>query len=151
MFEGRKLSIATKHKKEEVIAPVLENALGVKCFVPKDLDTDIFGTFSGEVERKNDPVTTARNKCLNAMKLNNCDLAIASEGSFGMHPFVFFTYADEEIVLFMDKKNDLEIVSKELSTDTNFNGQKINTEKQLMDFAERAKFPTHGLICKNSQ
>ena len=60
MFEGRKLLIATKHKKEIVIAPILEKELGVTCFVAPDLDTDELGTFTGEVERRDDPFTTAR-------------------------------------------------------------------------------------------
>ena len=63
MFKGRNLIIATKHGKEKVIAPIVEKELGVKCFVTKDLDTDILGTFTGEVERKDDPLTAARKKC----------------------------------------------------------------------------------------
>lgn len=96
MFEGRSLIIATKHRKETVIAPSLEGALGVICRVAEDFDIDILGTFTGEVERKDNPVTTARNKCLMAMEKTNCDLGVASEGSFGPHPAMFFVYADDE-------------------------------------------------------
>jgi hypothetical protein len=32
MFQNRKLLIATKHQKEKVIAPILENELGVQLF-----------------------------------------------------------------------------------------------------------------------
>jgi hypothetical protein len=151
MFNDRKLIIATKHEKEKVIAPLLEKAFGVGCTVAANFDTDMLGTFTGEVERKDDPLSTARSKCLIAMGLNNCDLAIASEGSFGPHPALFFVYADDEIVLFIDIKNDLEIVARELSTETNFNGGEIKTEKQLFDFAEKAKFPSHGLILRRSK
>ena len=96
MFSGRKLVIATKHKKEQVIAPLLENALGAKCIVPEGFDTDTFGTFSGEKERADDPVITARIKCLKAMELTGATLGVASEGSFGPHPSLFFINADEE-------------------------------------------------------
>ena len=41
MFEGRKLLIATKHVKENMIAPILENTLGVQCFTIVDFDTAI--------------------------------------------------------------------------------------------------------------
>lgn len=151
MFNNRKLVIATKHKKEVVIVPLLEKELGVQCVVAKNFDTDVLGTFTGEVERKDDPITTARNKCLMAMELNNSDLAIASEGSFGMHPSIFFAHADDEILLLIDKKNDLEIIARELSTDTNFNGEQITSEKQLVDFARKAKFPSHALIIRKAQ
>lgn len=72
--------IATKHEKDKVIAPILENLTGVKCFIVDGFDTDNLGTFSGEVERKDAPITTARNKCLMAMELVNCDLVISFEG-----------------------------------------------------------------------
>jgi hypothetical protein len=151
MFEGRRLIIATKHQKEQVIAPLLEEAFGVTCFVDETFDTDMLGTFSGEVEREQDPVSTARIKCLKAMELNNCDLGVASEGSFGAHPSLFFASADDEFLIFIDKKNDLEIIARELSTETNFNGNDIKSEKDLMDFAELAKFPSHALILKKSK
>ena len=143
--------IATKHGKEKVITPILEKELGVKCFVDSGLDTDQLGTFTGEVERKEDPVTTARNKCLMAMKLNNCDLAIASEGSFGQHPTIFFIPADDEMLIFIDKKNGLEIIAREISSQTNFNGSEIQTEENLLQFAVRSNFPSHGLILRKSK
>ena len=61
------------------------------------------------------------------MELANCDLAVASEGSFGPHPTIYFVHADDEFLLFIDKKNDLEIIVRELSTVTNFNGSEIKT------------------------
>ena len=151
MFKGRYLLIATKHEKEKVIAPILEKELGVQCFITSDFDTDELGTFTGEVERKDDPITTARNKCLMAMELANCDLAIASEGSFGMHPTIYFAPADDEFLLFIDKKNDLEIIARELSMETNFNGSEIKTEKELQEFATNANFTSHGLILRKSE
>jgi hypothetical protein len=151
MFKGRNLLIATKHEKEKVIAPILEKELGVKCFLASDLDTDKLGTFTGEVERKDDPVTTARKKCLMAMELANCDLAIASEGSFGSHPTIFFAPADDEFLLFLDKTNHLEIIARELSTETNFNGAEIKTKEELEEFTKNVKFPSHGLILKKDK
>lgn len=151
MFIGRRLLISTKHQKEIVIAPILEKELGVKCIVAIDFDTDELGTFTGEVERKDDPISTARNKCIRAMGLTGCDLAIASEGSFGPHPSLFYIPADDEILLFLDKKNDMEIVVRELSTETNFHGAYIKNENELKAFAHDVQFPSHGLICRKSK
>lgn len=151
MFNGRKLLIATKHNKEQVIAPVFESTLGVKCFVTNKFDTDTLGTFSGEIERKEDALSTLRNKCLLAMEANNCDLAIASEGSFGIHPTIFIAHADDEMMLFIDKKNELEIVVREISTKTNFNATEVKTEEELLEFSEKVQFPSHGLILKSSK
>jgi hypothetical protein len=109
------------------------------------------GTFTGEIERELDPIATARKKCLWAMELSDCDLGVASEGSFGAHPSIFFASADEEFLIFIDKKNNLEIIVRELSMETNFNGKEIETEKDLYDFAESVKFPSHGLILRKSK
>lgn len=147
MFEGRSLLIATKHKKERVIQPLIKS-LKVKCFVPQNYDTDTFGTFTGEIERKDDSITTVRRKCLAAMQLYHCDLGIASEGSFGPHPSLYFLNANEEILIFIDRKNDLEIIAREISTETNFDGAEIHTEDQLIRFANKSDFPSHALILR---
>ena len=151
IFSGRKLCIATKHGKEKVIAPILEEAFGVNCFVPDDFDTDQLGTFSGEVERVDAPIEAARKKCLLAMEQSQCDLAIASEGSFGNHPNLFFVPANEEFIVLIDKKNQLEIIARHLTTETNFNGQSVTTTSELETFAESAGFPDHALILKSSE
>jgi hypothetical protein len=104
-----------------------------------------------EVDRIDDPITTAKKKCLMAMELSNCDLAIASEGSFGQHPTLSFVPADDEFLLFIDKKNNVEIIARELSTNTNFNGAQIKTEEELKEFATHSNFPSHGLILRKSK
>jgi hypothetical protein len=148
MFEGRRLLIATKHHKEKVIAPILEAGLGVQCFVPENYDSDIFGTFSGEVERKASAIQTVKAKCLAAMAEFDCDLGIASEGSFGSHPSIFFAQADDEFLIFIDKKNNLEIIVRELSLDTNFYGANILNREMLLDFAKKVQFPSHAIILR---
>ena len=151
LFKGRKLVIATKHKKEAVIAPILEKELGVICIVPKDFDTDELGTFTGEIERKESPLATARKKCLLAMEHTNCDLGIASEGSFGPHPSIFMAHADDEILIFIDKKNDLEIIVRELSLDTNFNATTVGCFQNLVDLVKTVGFPEHAIVLKNDE
>ena len=146
MFKGRKLVIATAHGKEQAIAPVLEAHLGVHCVVPTNFNTDQFGTFSGEQARTDDPITTARNKCLAAMQLTGCDLGIASEGSFGPHPSLFFVPADEEFLLLVDRHEGIEIMVRELSTATNFGSTTVHNIDELENFARQAGFPTHALI-----
>jgi hypothetical protein len=148
VFYGRQAVIATMHGKEKVIAPVLEAGLGIKCEVPANFDTDRYGTFSGETERNGSPLNTVRQKCLDAMEKYGVNIGIASEGSFGPHPSMFFAHANEEILMFIDKRNDLEVVVKELSTDTNFNGRLIEQIDSLIEFANLVHFPSHALILK---
>jgi hypothetical protein len=151
IFKGRKLLIATMHGKERVIAPVFQRLLGAKPTCSAAFDTDKFGTFSGEIERTADALTTVRNKCLEAMEGTNCEMCIASEGSFGAHPQLLFAAANEEILMFIDKKYDLEISVREVSLETNFNSRKISSWDELLTFATAAQFPSHALILQKAQ
>ncbi len=151
MFAGRNLLIATKHKKERVIAPLVVEALGIKDVFISDFDTDSLGTFSGEISRKEDPITTVRKKCLKAMEFSNCDLAIANEGSFGQHPSFFFSAANEEFIVLIDQKNKLEIIERVISTETNFDAKTITSEEELLAFCENVQFPSHAVILRPAE
>ena len=54
--------LATMHGKERVIAPILEQGLGLRVALALGLDTDRFGTFSREVERTGSQLDAARAK-----------------------------------------------------------------------------------------
>jgi len=149
-FEGRTLVIATKHGKEKIIAPVIEKQLGVTCIVPENLDTDVLGTFTGEVERVDDPIETLRKKCLLGMASVGCDLAIANEGSFGEHPYIPFLPADEECMMLLDQRHQFEILVKEVSTNTNYFKGEFTSWHQLEGSLDTIGFPTHALIIKKS-
>jgi hypothetical protein len=150
-FQGRKAVIATKHKKEETIAPILERELGIICITSNGLDTDQLGTFSGEVERLDDPITTMRKKCEMAIEATGRHLAIANEGSFGSHPTFFFAHADEEFIMLVDKENQIEIIERELSLETNFDAREIKSLDELIEFANKIGFPSHGIILKKTK
>lgn len=151
-FTGRRLLIATQHRKEQVMAPCLTQALGVVCEVAEQLDTDQLGTFSGEKPRLDDPVSTLRKKCELALAHQpEFDLVVASEGSFGPHPSMFFVPANEEWVMLIDRAQGLEIRARQVSTDTNFSAKQVMSWSELQAFASAAQFPTHGLILRPSQ
>lgn len=139
------------HGKEAVIGPILEKSLQVNCRLVPGINTDILGTFSGEIERKQDPLDTLRLKCELGFDLTRADLVIANEGSFGQHPHLFFAKANEELVMLKDRRNQLEIVASHLTTDTNFDGREITTESEALEFAGKAHFPSHGLLLKEQE
>jgi hypothetical protein len=148
-FEGREIRIATMHGKEKVIGPALEEAFKMKYSVAA-FDTDLLGTFSGEVERLLTPLEAAREKCRLALETDYAEIAIASEGSFGTHPTLYFMPSDEEILLLVDRKNDLEIAVKHTSLQTNYGYFSTESEEPVADFLKRVKFPSHALIVKTA-
>lgn len=151
IFNNRKIIIANKHKKEQVIAPLLKKHFNMECFVPPNYNTDELGTFTGEIPRAENPVDVLRKKCLDAMNTYGYDIGIASEGSFGPHPHYYFLPGDDEMLILIDKKYDLELKVKLLSLDTNFRGKNISSYNELKSFAMDVKFPTHGLIFRDKQ
>jgi len=150
-FAGRTLAIATMHGKEAIIGPILQSGLGVDCIVPDSFNTDIYGTFSGEIERTSDPVAAARLKCMAACEMTGCDMAVASEGSFGPHPTMVFVPCDDEILVFIDLKNNLEIKVRIISTETNFNGDLFHDWDSARKFADASLFPSHSLIIRKDK
>jgi len=147
-FKGRPIVIATKHGKEQVITPYLSKAFGLDCFVTDLLDTDLLGTFSGEVMRLESPMETARKKCNLAMDLTSAELAIATEGSFGPHPSIPFIPSHEEIIVLVDRKNQWEFAVRKLATQTNYSQITLKSLDELDAFLTLAKFPSHALIVK---
>ena len=130
------------------MGPLLFFHLGLPWRVPENINTDQFGTFSGEVERVDDPVTTLRKKITAALDATGETLGLGSEGSFGPHPEFPWVPGDQEIVMWLDLKNNQEVIELVTSTDTNYHSAVVSDWPQLERFAYEAKFPSHGLIVK---
>lgn len=148
-FQGRNLVIATMHGKDRVMRSLLEQTLGVKIHVTKNLNTDLLGTFSGEIERVGSAEEAAKRKCELAMEETGFDLAVASEGSFGPHPYLFGVPVNEELVYLFDRALDVHCIGKSISNETNFSSTKVSDSNTLLDFARMVRFPTHAIILKN--
>lgn len=147
-FQNKTCLIVTKHQKELVIAPALESSLGLKCIHSDQFNTDLLGTFSGEIERIKDPISTVKDKCLLGVNYPGIDFIVASEGSFGPHPYIPFVYADEELIGFYDIQNEHFLVEKQLFLDVNFGQIHLNKIEQLETFLTQYQFPSHGVILK---
>lgn len=147
-FDRREIVIITKHQKDRVIAPLLEHSFSVKCSVNNKLDTDQFGTFSGEIERVGSPLDNARKKIEAGLENTKYTIGVSSEGSFGPHPLYYFIPGNEEIILYYDKKYDLEVQGYYLTDKTNFAFSSISGNEDLSEFILKAGFPSHGIILK---
>ena len=145
-FKNRIAVLATMHKKERVIAPLLEKELGIKLTVPQNLNTNQFGSFTREIERSGSQIEAARLKAQKALLLTGENLGIASEGSFAPHPSLPYIPCNREVIIFIDKENDLEIIGEELSLDTNHSHLKVSDIQQAINFAEKVGFPEHALV-----
>jgi hypothetical protein len=149
-YSNKELLVASMHRKEQAIGPVFSAAFGMKIKVAADLDTDTFGTFTGEIQRTLSPLDAARAKCREALRLYpQSAFVIASEGSFGPHPQIGLVPADEEILLFLDVAGNQEIWIREISTATNFSALVFSSPEELESFAASCRFPSHALILRD--
>lgn len=151
-FAGRRLGVATLHDKERVIGPALMGVLPLSGYnaIP-DVETDLFGAFSGEVERRSDPLTTCIEKAKHGAEVSGMDLVIASEGSFGPYPPAPFISCDEEILVLYDARDGTFFEHKHLSLETVFGGEQLTSISAVMAFAERMKFPEHHLVLRSKE
>jgi ribosomal protein S27AE len=145
-FRSRIGVLATMHQKEQVMAPLLEDRLGVQIVVPQAFNTDEFGTFTRDIKRSGDQLNAARLKTKKALSLTGLTLAFASEGSFGPHPSIPFLPCNLEMVLLSDRNHDLEIVGQAISTETNYASRQVTRLEEAIAFAQTIGFPDHALI-----
>ncbi|WP_338877386.1 DUF6671 family protein (plasmid) [Spirosoma sp. SC4-14] len=76
------------------------------------------------------------------------DYVLASEGSFGPHPYLPFLACDEEILYFIDRKRGFHLHLSLVSEMTNYRMGQVDSWEALLAFAEAAWFPSHGLILR---
>ncbi len=145
-FANRVGVLATMHRKEKVITPILERELGIKLQIPENFNTDRFGTFTRDLDRPGDQRSTARLKAERALELTGESLAIASEGSFGPHPSFPMIACNYELIILIDRLHKLEIFGQEISIETNYSHTTVRSVEEAQIFAQTIGFPEHGLI-----
>jgi hypothetical protein len=147
-YHNRQISLATKHAKERVIARPFRVALGLAVVAPPDLDTDTLGTFSGEVARLASAREVCERKARLGMAATGLSLGLASEGSFGPHPFVPFIPAGIELMTFVDDERGLVIAESTLAERTNYAHREARNIDEPADWLRVVGFPSHALIVR---
>jgi len=151
-YRGRMAALATQHGKERVVARPLRAALGLGVTVPANIDTDLLGTFTGDVKRTGTPREVAIRKARLGMSASGLPLGLASEGSFGPHPLIpYLSASDYELMAFVDDEIGFILVDGILTEVTNFGQRPARTVDDLTDFLLRARFPSHALIVRPNE
>lgn len=144
------ISLTTKHKKSSALALPLRAGVGL-LVEEVEVDTDIFGTFTGEIERKGSAIETAIKKARHGMRKTSSSLGLASEGSFGAHPLIPFIAGCEETIVLVDDVNGFHVSETITSTKTNFGCYEAASIDDVEEFLQHAKFPSHALIVRPNQ
>jgi DNA-directed RNA polymerase subunit M/transcription elongation factor TFIIS len=145
-FNNRSVRIISKHNKSSIIHPLLSSTFQLQLDPFDHPDTDTLGTFTGSIERKLDAIATLRKKCDWGKTSDFDGLIIASEGSFGPSPISPFIQLNEERVMLIDCKNNLEIQGIAVSHETNCSEKIVYNFNELIRFARKIGFPSHKII-----
>jgi len=145
-YNSRLVVMPTKHDKAKLVSKYFNEILAMQVqevFV----DTDVFGTFSGEIDRVGTPLETAVKKARVGIETTGNPFALASEGSVGPDPVFRFINANIETMVFVDDELDVQIhetiKSNEILAFTT-----TTTKNNLEEFLKKADFPNHALIVK---
>jgi hypothetical protein len=146
-YFGKTATLPTLHGKETVLSPIFQSALGLSIQV-SEIDTDQFGTFSGETPRTLSQLDAAVAKARAAIALTGIPLAIASEGTIGPNPLIPIASSDLETLVLIDSERDLIIHESFRSSAIVTARRTFQPGQDLDEFLAKADFPHHGLIVR---
>jgi hypothetical protein len=143
-YKNERVLLASKHEKERVIRPVFFDKLGCEIYT-SSFDTDLFGTFTGEIPRTQNAYETCVLKAKTAAIAADCFFSVASEGSFGPHPSMPFFASDHEIMVFVDLKNSWVVAEQLVTPKTNYKLLTLHAGTEIESFLQSVQFPSHAV------
>ncbi|MFM2239177.1 MAG: hypothetical protein RJA69_551 [Pseudomonadota bacterium] len=146
-YQGKTVACLTQHGKVPLIAPILEPALGCHIAQASGYDTDLLGTFTGEVKRLEGQIDTARKKARLGMELSGAQIGIASEGAFGADPFGGIMPWNIEVLIWLDEASRLEVVGIAQGPARHLH-RGVQSVEELEKFSREAGFPEHHLVIR---
>lgn len=148
-YQGRQVALATQHGKERALAPPLARRPGL-IVEAVAIDTDAFGTFTGTMPRTGTAADAALAKARAGMAAAGLPLGLASEGSFGPHPWLPLGAGGVETLAFIDAERGLELTVSAISRRTNFAHHVVADGGDIAPFLARIGFPAHALVVKGA-
>ena len=144
-YKGCQVSLATKHDKWGLIAPAMRSVLSIDL-INVDVDTDVLGTFSGDIPRQESPVATAIAKARLGMQATGLTIGIANEGTIGPHPSLPFVVSDVEVTVLVDDRLGIVVVESETEFAIPSFSAEVHPEECKEMSLDLANFPSHGLM-----
>jgi hypothetical protein len=146
-YRGCEVVFGTLHGKERQLAPVFAEVLGARVIALPGLDTDQFGTFTGDIPRRLSPLEAARSKARLAMTASGLPYALASEASYGPLPGIGWP-GHYEILLFLDDTRGLEIVESHSSFGIPGSPLRATSNTGMAEKLARTGWPDQAVIVR---
>jgi hypothetical protein len=139
-----KVALATKHGKLDQLKPAFERLENFEL-VLADIDTDRFGTFSGEIPRPLSPLETAIAKAKAGAEELDLDYGVASEGTIGPNPSSPWATVDHELLVLVCLSRNLTIYETHQSASIVAKSQTLSPGSDLGTVFKQFDLPNHAV------
>jgi hypothetical protein len=144
IYENLTVTFSTMHGKHHLAQPAFAEILGATVTAPAGLNTDTFGTFSGEIARRLDALAAARAKARRGMRLARNPRGLASEGSFSASFGSLLEH--HELLLFIDDTRGIELVEEHVELTSIPAGHDVDAAVDVVHLAHDMGFPENGVV-----
>lgn len=146
-YQNGEAVLTTKHGKLELFQPAFaELGLTIKLV---ELDTDAYGTFSGETPRLKSPLETAVAKARSGMAVSGVKLGFASEGTIGADAQMPFVNSDVELAVLVDDETGIVISESYRSLEIVAFQKSVDLDTDLSELLAQIDFPNQRLIARS--
>ncbi len=145
-YAGTVIAMGTMHGKERQVGPPFAEVLGARVVAPGGIDTDRFGTFTGDVSRTLAPLAAATEKARLAMQVAGVPLGLASEASYETWLGVLARH--EEVMVFIDDTRGILVVEAVAVPAAPGAPQLVDVAEHAVEAARRFGFPGQGAAVK---
>ncbi|CAM5465257.1 DUF6671 family protein [Leifsonia shinshuensis] len=143
-YRGATIVFATRHGKERQAAAPFHEQLAAHVIAPDDIDTDQFGTFTGDIERTRTPLSAALDKALLGTALTGRPYALASEATYASAWGVLARH--HELLLFHDRERQMTLTENTVVTVRGHGTTTVAGAEDAQAAAVRFGFPaTHAV------
>lgn len=147
VYRDAVIVFTTLHGKHRQVAPAFAETLRAQVIATATVDTDQFGTFTGDIARALAPVEAARAKARLGMEALGLPYGLASEASYGPLPGIGIS-GHEEILLFLNDTRGLEIIEGNRTLTIPGTRCHVRDAAELEPALARWGFPGQGLIVR---
>jgi predicted RNA-binding Zn-ribbon protein involved in translation (DUF1610 family) len=146
---GANVGLATQHGKAQGLARPLKAALGLTLTTLTDCNTDVLGTFTGEIPRAQSPKETVLLKT-HLARAAGFSYGIATEASFGPHPTYPWMASQEEWLAFVDFERKISVLERLQTHQTNYRVEVVQSWEAAEQFCSTVGFPSHAVILRSA-
>jgi hypothetical protein len=146
----QQIALATKHGKLNQLKPAFKRLADFEL-VPAEIDTDLFGTFSGETPRTSSPLETAIAKAKAGAQALGLDYGLASEGTISPNPAIPWATVDHELLVLVCLSRDITIYETYQSGSIVAKTETLAPSSDLNAVFIQFDLPTHAVNLSFSQ